>query len=185
LNAGLELDHLDTVGGKPARFLVEQRRKRHRHLDAVAVVGVGNRIDDGHRAGQGEFELLARMGAGKPRLARVHPRAQPQRAGDRRAHRLVAVGADAHLDAPVEVDAFDRFEKAVHEVLARLLAVADDVDAGILLQLEREQRRVILRLRERVTLEPPRRPQLVRFRKPGRFRQAAGDCGRKQGEGGA
>ena len=73
----------------------------------------------------------------------------------------------------------------MHEVLARLLAVADDVDAGILLQLEREQRRVILRLRERVALEPPRRPQLVRFRQPGRFRQAAGDCGRKQGEGGA
>ncbi len=38
-----------------------------------------------------------------------------------------------------EVDAVDEFEEAVDEMLARLLAVADDVDAGVLLQLERER----------------------------------------------
>ncbi len=28
----VELDHVDAVGGEPARFLVEQVRERHRHL---------------------------------------------------------------------------------------------------------------------------------------------------------
>jgi hypothetical protein len=89
-------------------------------------------------------------------------------------HRLVAVVADAHLDA-FEVDAVDRFEKAVHEMLARLLAVGDDVDAGVLLQLEREERGVALGLGQLLAFEPPRRPQLVGLGEPGRFRQAAGD----------
>ena len=82
--------------------------------------------------------MRCRVGAGEPRLAGVHARAQPQRRDHGRTHRLVAVVADAHLDAPVEIDALDRFEEAVDEMLARLLAVADDVDAGVLLQLERE-----------------------------------------------
>ena len=46
----------------------------------------------------------------------------------------------------VEIDAVDAFEKAVHEMLPRLLAVADDVDAGVLLELQREQRGVALAL---------------------------------------
>ena len=58
-----------------------------------------------------------------------------------------------------EVDAVDCFEKAVDEMLARLLAVADDVDAGVFLQLERQQRRVALGVCELFALEPPRRPQ--------------------------
>ena len=55
---------------------------------------------------------------------------QAQRADHRRHHRLVAVVADAHLDLVREIDAVDEFEEAVHEMLARLLAVGDDVDAG-------------------------------------------------------
>ena len=74
----------------------------------------------------------------------MHARAQPQRPDDGRTHRLIAVVADAHLDAAVEIDALDRFEKAVHEMLARLFAVTDDVDAGVLLQLDRKQRGVVL-----------------------------------------
>jgi hypothetical protein len=40
-------------------------------------------------------------------------------------------------------------QEAVHEVLARLLAVGDDVDARVLLLLQPEQRRVALRRRVR------------------------------------
>ena len=39
-------------------------------------------------------------------------------------------------DPTVEIDAVDRFEEAMDEMLARLLAVGDDVDPGILLQLQ-------------------------------------------------
>ena len=109
----------------------------------------------------------------------MHAAFQAQRAGDRRHHRLVAVAADSHLDLVAEVDAFDEFEEAVDEVLARLLAVADDVDAGIFLHLDREQRGVELAGFEIGAGEPPLRPQLVRLGEPCRFRQAAGDGGRK------
>ena len=46
----------------------------------------------------------------------------------------------------------------MHEMLARLLAVADDIDAGIFLQLERKQRGVVLCGFELFTLERPRCP---------------------------
>ena len=62
-------------------------------------------------------------------------------------------------------------------MLARLLTVADDVDAGVFLLLHGEQRGVELGFRERLARELPRRPQLVRLGKPSGFRQAAGDGG--------
>ena len=70
----IELDHVDAVGGEPAGLFVEQRCKRHRHCHAIAVVSVGDGIDDGHRAGQGEFQLSPGVGAGEPRFARVDAR---------------------------------------------------------------------------------------------------------------
>ena len=112
----------------------------------------------------------------------MHAALELERAGDGRHHRLVAVVADAHLDLAGEIDAVDEFQKAVDEMLARLLAVGDDVDAGVLLQLDREQRGVELASREIGAVEPPLRPQLVRLGEPGRFRQAAGDGGRKHAD---
>ena len=119
------------------------------------------------------------MGAGEARLGAVHAALQLERAGDGRHHRLVAIVADAHLDLVREVDALDEFEEAVDEMLARLLAVAHHVDAGVLLQLERDQRGVELAGVEIGAGEPPLRPQLVGLGEPGGFRQAAGDGGGK------
>src|SRR5258706_1917506 len=107
----------------------------------------------------------------------VHPTLQAQRADDLGDHRVVAVVADAHLHLVLEVDAFDLLEEAVYEMLPRLLAVADDVDAGVFLLLQPEERRVALRLRELVAAHPPRGPELVGLGEPGRLRQAAGDGG--------
>ena len=78
------------------------------------------------------------------RLVRMHAAAQLQRRDHLRHHRLVAILADAHLDLVGKVDALDALQEAVHEMLARLLALGDDVDAGILLQFDRQQRRVAL-----------------------------------------
>ena len=88
------------------------------------------------------------MRAGVACLRLVHAAFQRERAAHHRHHRLIAVGADAHLDLVGEIDAVDEFEKAVHEMLARHFAVADDVDAGVFLQLHRKQRGVELALRE-------------------------------------
>ena len=117
------------------------------------------------------------MRAQETRLGLVHAALQLQRRHHLRHHRLVAVGADAHLDLVLEVDAFDPLEKAMHEVLARLLAVADDVEAGVFLRLDPQQRGVELGLLQRVAVAAPLRPQLVRFGQPAGLGQAAGDRG--------
>ena len=96
---------------------------------------------------------------------RMHAALQSQLADHLRHHRFVAVGADAHLDLVGEVDAVDEFEKAVHEMLARHLAVGDDIDAGIFLLLQREQGRVGLRGGKLIAGELPLRPELVRSRR--------------------
>ena len=103
--------------------------------------------------------------------------APAQRTGDGRHVGLVAVVADADAHAAGEIDALDAGKKTMHEMLTRLLAVGDDVDAGILLNLQREQRRVALAFGEGLAVEPPRGPQLARLGKPGGFRQTAGNRG--------
>ena len=98
-----------------------------------------------------------------------------------RHHRVVAVVADAHLHLVLEVDAFDLLEKAVDEVLARLLAVADDVQPGVLLRLDPQQRGIGLGLAQFVALGLPLRPELVGFGQPARLGQAACDRGGEHG----
>ncbi len=73
---------------------------------------------------------------------------QPQRRHHLRHHRLVAVFADSHLDLVGEVDALDLLQKAVDKMLARLLALGHDIDAGAFLQLQHQQGRVALGARQ-------------------------------------
>src|SRR5262245_8752721 len=176
----VELNDIHAVGLERTRLGVEEIGERHRHLRAVAVMGIRDRIDDGHRSRQRELELALGVGACELRLSRVHARLEAKRTRDGGYHRLVAVGADADLDLAREIDPIDEFEKAMHEMLARLLAVGDDVDAAILLQLEREHRRVALGVREGRAGGPPGGPQSVGLGEPGRLRQAAGDGGCKE-----
>src|SRR3546814_5683836 len=61
---------------------------------------------------------------------------------------VVAVVADAHGGHALPVDALDLLKEAVHEVLPELLAVADDVDAGGLLEADPVERRLLLRSEE-------------------------------------
>jgi hypothetical protein len=68
LKAGSSNWITSTPSACSAGFLVEQFGEGERHLDAVAVVLVGDGVDDGHRAGQGEFQLARGVGAGDARL---------------------------------------------------------------------------------------------------------------------
>ena len=72
----VELDDVDAVGGKPARFLVEELGKGERHFHPVAVMGVGDGVDDGHRPRQSEFELVAWCGRAQARASRACTRAR-------------------------------------------------------------------------------------------------------------
>ena len=127
--------------------------------------------------GRVNLQLARGMGAGVAGLRGMHAALEPQRPSHRRHHRLVAVVADAHLDTPAEIDAIDVLEKAVHEMLARLLAIGDDVDAGVLLQLDRKQRGIELAGFKLGAGEAPLRPQRLRLGEPDRLRQTAGNGG--------
>ena len=73
------------------------------------------------------------MRAGDQHLGRVDRFAPAQLTGDGRHVGFVAVVADADAHAAGEIDTLDPGQKPVHEMLTRLLAVGDDIDAGILL----------------------------------------------------
>ena len=49
---------VDAGGLELQRLLVEDLGKRHRHVGAPAEMRVGERVADGHRAGQGEFQAF-------------------------------------------------------------------------------------------------------------------------------
>ncbi len=162
----IELDDVDAVGLQRVGFLVQQVGERERHLDAVAVMAVGNGVDDGHRAGQSELQLVRGMGAGGLRFERMNAPLQAQRRHHLRHHRLVAVGADSHLHLVGKIDALDVLQEAVHEMLPRLLPLGDDVDPRIFLQLDRKQGGVALGGGKLLGRRLPRRPQAIRLGKP-------------------
>ena len=176
----VELNNINAVFLECPRFLVQQAGESHRHLHLVAVIGVSDRVGDRHRAGQGDLQLAVGVRARVPRFGLVYASLQFKFTAHDRHHRFVAVGADSHLDFVREVDSVDIFEKAMHEMLARHLAVANDVDTGVLLPFDCEQCGIELGGGELLALQPPLRPQLVRFGEPGGFWQAAGDGRRKQ-----
>jgi len=120
------------------------------------------------------------MGAGDAGLVGMDAALEPQRRHHLRHHRLVAIFADSHLDLVGEVDALDLLQKTVNEMLAGLLALGDDVDPGIFLQLHRQQGGIALGARQFGACGFPGRPQRVGFGQPFRFRQRAGDRGWKQ-----
>jgi hypothetical protein len=94
---------------------------------------------------------------------RLYRTLAPQWSGHGRHFCLVTVIADSHGHAPGKIHPLDLFEKAVNEVLPRLLAIGHDVDPGVFLLFQRQQGRVPLRLQELLTFQLPRRPQHLRL----------------------
>ena len=172
----VELDHVDAGRLDRARLLVEDLGERPRELFAAPVVRVVERVDHRHRSRQRVLHLprgRAAQEAGVVDVDRPAPRDRPDDDG----HVGVVAVADAHRALVREVDAVESFDERGDEMPARLLAVADDVDAGFLLVAQHEPDRVALAFGERVAVELPRRPELVGCREPGWLRQAAGDRG--------
>src|SRR6185436_17547947 len=122
-----------------------------------------------------DLARLFRMVPEQPGFGLMYAALQAQLGGDHRHHGVVAVVADDHLHLAAEIDAVYELEKAVDEMLARLLAVGDDVDARVLLLLEPEQGGVPLRALELGARAAPRRPELLRFGEPLGLGQAAGN----------
>ena len=75
----------------------------------------------------------------------------------------------------LEVDAIDLLQETVDEMLARLFTVADDIEAGVFLGLDPQQRGVGLGLQQFGAFGFPLRPEFLGFGQPGRLGQAASD----------
>ena len=76
-------------------------------------------------------------------------------------------------------DSAQMLDEGRDEMLARLLAVADDIDAGLPLIVQRQTQGVLFALDERVFRQFPRRPERFGLGKPAGFGQAAGGGGRQ------
>ena len=85
--------------------------------------------------GRVNFSLPLGMRASDAGLEGMDAPLAPERPGDGRHQRFIAVVADAHRHPPAKIDPLDAFEKTVDEVLARLLAIRHDVDTGVFLLL--------------------------------------------------
>ena len=90
----------------------------------------------------------------------------PDRTDDAR-HRVRAAGATERGAGVVEVDAFQRGGEAIGVALAPDLAVGDDVEAGLLLRLDRQDRGVVLRLGQKRLGDAPQ--LLARARAAGKL----------------
>ncbi|MNX90320.1 hypothetical protein D3C86_1223660 [compost metagenome] len=73
-----------------------------------------------------------------------------------------------------EIDAGEVLDERGDEMLTGLLAIADDIDACVLLFLQRQAQGVLLALDQFLVLQFPGRPEFLGLGQPGRFGQAAG-----------
>ena len=172
------MSHRLPAASSSRRLLVEDLGEGHRHLGPVAVMLIGQRVDDGHGPGHGEFQravgLCAR--AKVTSSAWIGPRLRQQLGDHGGAVGVVAVVAYADPGLLVEVDALDLFQDAVDEMLSGLLAVGDDVDSGRFLIADRQADGVVLGFLELGgVFGGPGRPELFGLGQPCRFWQAAGD----------
>ncbi|CUI28174.1 Uncharacterised protein [Achromobacter xylosoxidans] len=169
----VELDDVDAGGFEFPGFLVEDLGEFPGQLFAALVVGVVEGVDHRHGAGQGPLDglrgLLAQeLGVfDEDRLLAAHGADDGRHAG------VVAV-ADPDGFALFEIDAVQVLDEGGDEVLAGLLAVADDVDAGVLLFVQGQAQGVLLAFDQFLVLQLPGRPELFRLGQPGGFGQAAG-----------
>src|SRR5471030_1041970 len=88
---------------------------------------------------------------------------------------LIPAIANAAADFFFRVDAFERFKKTVNKMDARLLAIADAADAGMILRGHRNARGVTLGLKQRGSGQSPDGPQFFGLGQPAWFGQAAGN----------
>ena len=177
----VELDHVHAHCFQLARLLVQDLRELHGERGAVPVVLVRQRVHDRHRPGHGELQRARRVGARVRGFRRVNRAAPRDGRNDARAIRFVAVVPDPDALLVLEIHPVDVFQDAVHEVLPEHLAIGDDVQPGIFLQLEHHQRGVPLSAHQLIARQPPGRPQRRRLGEPARLGKTAHDGGRKHG----
>ncbi|MNH28740.1 hypothetical protein D3C79_889280 [compost metagenome] len=96
---------------------------------------VVQRIDHGHGAWQRPFDGLPGLLTQKLGIFYKHGLLSSDSTHHRRYACVVAI-ADAHGFTFLEINAAEVLDEGRHKVLARLLAITDDINAGVLLLLQ-------------------------------------------------
>ena len=175
----VELDHVDACGLDLARLGVEDLGEGACELLAAAIVGVEQRVDHRHRAGQRELDAAVGGAAQERGILDEHGVPARDGPGHHRHLRVVAV-ADAHGPAVGEVDAVELLDEVVTKW--RRVCSPSVTMSMPARSCSRSTRRTASRL-------PSARSSPSSFhgaqsvfggREPGRLGQAAGDGGREQ-----
>lgn len=174
----IELDDVDACRFEFLGFLVEDLGEFPRQLLAALVMAIEEGVDHGHRARQCPLDRLIGLRAQELGIFDEHRLLARDRADHGRHAGLVAI-TDLDGFTLLEIHAIQVFDEGGDEVLTRLLAIADDVDPGVLLLLQGDAQGILLARDQCLTFEFPGGPEDLRFGEPGRFRQAASGGGRE------
>ncbi len=110
-----------------------------------------------HRTGQSELHFVFRFGAQKFCVVYIYRLFARDCINDDR-HLGVVTVADAHGFLSLKIHAVKILDECRHKMSARLFAVADDVNAGVLLIAQCQPHRVALAFGQGIALKFPRRP---------------------------
>ena len=131
----IELDDIHTGRFQLPGFLVEYLGELPGQLFAAFVMGIVQRVDHRHGARQCPLDRLIGLLTQEPGVVNKH-RLLATHSADHRGHAGIVAITNSNGLAPLEINAVEVFDEGGHEVLARLLAITDNINASQLLVLQ-------------------------------------------------
>ena len=151
----VDLDDVGAGAKEVLDFLIQRGCVAHRHRFLILVEIVLRLLRHGEGAGDGDFDLVGRIGAQKRHVAHFDGVLSPDRPGNA-GNRARLAGAIEARPRIFDVDAFERGCEWVGIALPSHFAVGQDVDSGNFLVADREKRRVVLGLIQPFIADPPK-----------------------------
>ncbi|MNM27860.1 hypothetical protein D3C81_383590 [compost metagenome] len=173
----VKLDDVNTGSLQLPGFLVEDLGKLPGQFFTAFIVAVVQRIDHGHGPWQRPFDGL--LGQLTQELGifnenRFLTGNSTDNGGDAR---VIAITNPDRFPL-LEINAAQVLDEGRDEVLTGLLAITDDIDAGVLLLLQGQAQRILFAFDQFLILKLPGRPERLGLSQPGGFRQTTGSrCG--------
>ena len=172
LRAGLEIGLVDLHHVRPcveqvADLLVHGRRVRQRSARVIGIMLVLRLLGHRERPGHGHLDGPIRVAAQEAHVLDLHGVPPADRADDPR-HRVGVTAPVERRPRVVDVDPGERGGEPVGVALTPHLAVGDDVQPGVLLGPDRQQRRVILGLLQIRLVDSPQLTRPDAWREPSR-----------------
>ena len=166
----VELHDIAPVLRQLTRLFIHQPGQFARQLPTLPVVLIRNRIGDGHRSGQSDFDRLCRVLFHKPEGLNQHRPRPTQLLNHPGGPDLdtVAVPPRFDLNQTAEVQPGQPFNEPPDIMPPALFTVGHDIEAGRFLVGKREQHRIVLALTQHIALQLPRDIHGLWGNEPGR-----------------